>query len=126
MNSGVNPYYIVTIPGHQYCLLLPPDEAQSSDIGDDLTSGSVFDYIKYLGKGFVLLFNTNRATYGGRPAKWSWPSSTSSFFNQGFYWTWYNDSNRYYFTWPSAGPKVDWGSNRMRNHIRYVHDVTVE
>lgn len=120
MNAGVALYYKVTIPGYQYCLLLPPDEAQSSDIGDDLTSGTVTDYVKYLGKGFVLLFNTNSATYS---KKWSWGSNTSSYVQQGFYWTVYNNSNRYYFTWPSSGPKVDWMSNRMRNHIRYVHDV---
>ena len=121
MNSGVERYYKVTISGHQYCLLLPPDETQSSDIGEDLTSGNVTDYAKYLGKGFVLLFNTNRGSYASN--KWSWGSSTSSYAKQGWYWTVYNSSNRYYFTWPDAGPKVDWGSNRMRNHIRYVHNV---
>ena len=121
MNSGVERYYKVTISGHQSCLLLPPDETQSSDIGEDLTSGNVTDYAKYLGKGFVLLFNTNRGSYASN--KWSWGSSTSSYAKQGWYWTVYNSSNRYYFTWPDAGPKVDWGSNRMRNHIRYVHNV---
>lgn len=117
MNSGVERYYMVTIPGHQYCLLLPPDETKSSDIGSDLTSGSVSgnDYIKYLGKGFVLLFNTGRGIYSG---SWSWGSSSS-----GFYWAVNDGSNRYYFTWPDASPKVDWGSNRMRNHIRYIHDA---
>ena len=121
MNSGVAAYYKVTISGHQYCLLLPPDETLSTDIGDDLTSGEVTDYAKYLGKGFVLLFNTNRGNYASN--KWSWGGSTSSYAKQGFYWTIYNSSNRYYFTWPDAGPKVDWGANRMRNHVRYVHDV---
>ena len=70
MNTGVAPYYRVTIPGHQYCLLLPPDETLSSAIESDLTSGTVTDYVKYLGKGFVLLVNTNRGTYGNN--KWSW------------------------------------------------------
>ena len=121
MNSSVNSYYKVTISGQQYCLLLPPDETQSSDIGEDLTSGTVTDYVKYLGKGFVLLFNTNRAIYSSN--KWSWGGSTSPYAKQGWYWTWYNNSNRYYFTWPDSGPIVDWGSNRMRNHIRYVHDI---
>ena len=123
MNSGVNGYYKVTIPGHEYCLLLPPDETVSTDIGNDLTSGNVTDYAKYLGKGFVLLFNTNRAIYGGTPAKWSWGSTTIA--KQGFYWTVYNGSNRYYFTWPDT-PGVDWASNRMRNHIRLVRDVPKE
>ena len=121
MNAGVNRYYKVTIPGHQYCLLLPPDETQSTDIEDDLSSGSVTNYGKYLAKGFVLLFNTNRGLYASN--KWSWGGSTSSIAKQGWYWTVYNGSNRYYFTWPNAGPKVDWGSNRMRNHIRYIRDV---
>ena len=121
MNSGVERSYKVTIPGHQYCLLLPPDETLSTDIGEDLTSGNVTDYAKYLGKGFVLLFNTNRGIYSSN--KWSWGSSTSSYAKQGWYWTVYNNSNRYYFTWPDAGPKVDWGANRMRNHIRYVREV---
>ena len=120
MNSDVARYYKVTIPGHQYCLLLPPDETQSTDIGEDLTAGEVIDYARYLGKGFVLLFNTNRATYGSN--KFSWASETSNFSKQGFYWAIYNSSNRYYFTWPSS-PAVDWGATRMRNHIRYVRDV---
>lgn len=121
LDSGVDPYYKVTIPDHQYCLLLPPDETQASDIGEDLTEGTVTDYAKYLGKGFVLLFNTNRGLYSNN--KWSWGSSTGSYAKQGFYWAYFTSSNRYYFTWPDAGPKVDWGSNKMRNHIRYVRDV---
>ena len=124
MNQGVNRYYKVTIADHQYCLLLPPDETQSSDIGDDLTSGTVTDYVKYLGKGFVLLFNTNRGMKSSKG--WFWGDSTSSNAKQGFYWTVYNGSQRYYFTWPDAGPKVDWGANHMKNHIRYVHNVVVE
>ena len=123
MNSGVARYYKVTIPGYKYCLLLPPDETQSSDIGTDLTSGDVSDYAKYLGKGFVLLFNTNRGMYASNTFKWSWLGTSSPYINQGWYWAVYNDSNRYYFTWPDAGPKVDWGTNRMRNHIRYIRDV---
>lgn len=121
MNDGVARYYKVTIPGHQYCLLLPPDEAQSTDIGDDLTSGNVTDYAKYLGKGFVLLFNTNRGQKGTNQ-KWSWGSGTS-IPKQGWYWTVYNSSNRYYFTWPDAGPEVEWGGNQMRNHVRYIREV---
>ncbi len=121
MSDNVARYYKVTIPGHQYCLLLPPDETQSADIGEDLTAGEVTDYAKYIGKGFVLLFNTNRATYGSN--KFSWGAATSNLAKQGFYWAIYNGSNRYYFTWPDAGPAVDWGITRMRNHIRYVRNV---
>ena len=114
MNAGVSRYYKVTIPGHQYCLLLPPDETQSTDIGTDLTSGEVTDYAKYLGKGFVLLFNTKGGQ--GNPATWNKDK-------QGFYWTIYNTSNRYYFTWPDSGPAVDWGSSRMKIHVRYVRNA---
>jgi hypothetical protein len=121
MNSGVNPYYKVSIPGYQYCLLLPPDETQSTDIGDDLTAGEVTDYAKYIGKGFVLLFNTNRAIYDSKKNTFSWGGATYA--KQGFYWAIYNSSNRYYFYWPDNGPEVDWGSARMRNHIRYVREV---
>ncbi|MBO4692031.1 MAG: hypothetical protein J5604_04565 [Bacteroidales bacterium] len=120
MSVGVDRYYKITIPGHLYCLLLPPDETQASDIGSDISSGTVTDYLKYIGKGFVLLYNTGTASYSGG---WKWNNSSDFRADQGYYWTWYNTSNRYYFTWPDAGPKVDWGSNRMRNHIRYVHDV---
>ncbi len=122
MNDGVAAYYRVTIPGHQYCLLLPPDETQSTDIGDDLTSGNVTDYAKYLAKGFVLLFNTNRGLISG--TKWSWGSSTGTFSKQGYYWSLRDGSNRYYFETKESGvPAVSWGANRMRNHVRYVIDV---
>ena len=124
MNDGVSTYYRVTIPSHQYCLLLPPDETLSSDIGDDLTSGNVTDYAKYLGKGFVLLMNTNRANYGGSPAKWSWGTATGPYSRQGYYWAVRDDSQRYYFeTKQSGNPAVGWGANQMRNHIRYVRNV---
>lgn len=121
MSSDVKGFYIVTIPGYQYCLLLPPDETKSTDIEADLTTGVVADYAKYLGKGFVLLFNTNAANY---LSKWKWGGSTNQVSaSQGYYWTWYNTSNRYYFTWTSSKPFCDFRSNRMRNHIRYVRDV---
>ena len=118
MNDGVAAYYTVTIPGHQYCLLLPPDETISDDIGADLKSGDVTDYVKYLGKGFVLLMNTNRATYIN---KWSWGGATYA--SQGFYWAVRDSRNRYYFTTGNGNPKADFMSSRMRNHIRYVHNV---
>lgn len=122
MNVDVAAYYRVTIPGHQYCLLLPPDETQSTDIGGDLTSGNVTDYAKYLGKGFVLLFNTNRGLISG--TKWSWGSSTGTFSKQGYYWSLRDNSNRYYLETKESGvPAVSWGANRMRNHVRYVINV---
>ena len=124
MNDGVSTYYRVTIPSHQYCLLLPPDETLSSDIGDDLTSGNVPDYAKYLGKGFVLLMNTNRGTYGGNPAKWSWGTATGPYSKQGYYWAVRDGNQRYYFeTKQSGDPAVGWVANPMRNHIRYVRNV---
>lgn len=120
MNDGVNGFYIVTIPGYQYCLLLPPDETESIYIGDDLTSGTVMDYAKYLGKGFVLLFNTNSGYYLG---SWKWGGNTNQISaSQGYYWTWYNTKNRFYFTWTTT-PFCEFKANRMRNHIRYVRDV---
>ena len=122
MNTGVAPYYRVTIPGHQYCLLLPPDETLSSAIESDLTSGTVTDYVKYLGKGFVLLVNTNRGTYGNN--KWSWGMNPGTYARQGFYWTVRDGSQRYYFyTKESDTPEVYWMANAMRNHIRYVKNV---
>ena len=123
MNDGVAAYYRVTIPGHQYCLLLPPDETKSANIGTDLASGNVTDYAKYLGKGFVLLMNTNRATYGGSPHNWSWGTAGGTFDKQGHYWTIRDSDQRYYFrTKESGAPDVYWMANQMRNHIRYVRN----
>lgn len=121
MSSGVAPYYKVTIGNHQYCLLLPPDEAKSTDIGDDLTSGNVTDYGKYLGKGFVLLMNTNRILYS---SNFQWGDNTVA--RQGWYWTIRNNnsSSRFYFYWTDSNtPVVDWGGNQWRLHARYIRDV---
>ena len=79
MESNVKAYYRVTVSSHPNCLLLPPDETQASDIGEDLTSGTVTDYAKYIGKGFVLLISTGRATV--IPQKTTWASN-----DQGWYW----------------------------------------
>ena len=122
MNDGVATYYRVTIPGHQYCLLLPPDETQSTDIGGDLTSGNVTDYAKYLGKGFVLLMNTNIANRYG--TSWTWSGSSTSDPKQGYYWSVRDNRNRYFFqTGVSGTPAADFRTNRLRIHIRYVRDV---
>ena len=118
MNSGVKPYYRVTVAGHANCLLLPPDETESTDIGEDITSGTVNDYAKYLGKGFVLLISTGRGLYQNG---YSW-----SLASQGWYWAlWKNMSqNRTYFSWTDSGtPVVSWASNQFRMRVRYVRDV---
>ena len=118
MNAGVQAYYRVNVSGHANCLLLPPDETQSTDIGADLTSGTVTDYAKYLGKGFVLLISTGRALYSST-LSWGYAS-------QGWYWAlWKNMSNnRTYFCWIDSGtPTVSWATNEFRMRVRYVRDV---
>lgn len=122
MTAGVSPYYKVTVNGISNCLLLPPDEATSEDIGSDLTSGTVgSDYIKYLGKGFVLLMNAKQGTYNGTKKKISW---SSTYFE---YWSLRNTSNRYRLQWTSsATPSVISTGSQYRVHVRLVHDVTIE
>ena len=122
MNDGVSAYYRVTISSHMFCLLLPPDETISTDIGVDLTSGNVPDYAKYLGKGFVLLMNTNRGTSGKNG--WGWGTTGGTYDKQGHYWTIRDNDQRYYFeTKVSGAPDVYWMASQMRNHIRYVRNV---
>ena len=119
MNEGVQPYYRVNVSGHANCLLLPPDETLSTDIGEDIISGTVTDYAKYLGKGFVLLISTGKATYSN--SKLSWASAS-----HGFYWAlWKNmTQNRTYFNWTDSNtPTVSWATNEFRMRVRYVHDV---
>lgn len=118
MNTGVSAYYRVTVSNHANCLLLPPDETSLTDIGEDLTSGSVTNYAKYLAKGFVLLISTGRATYF---QKLSWGNLT-----QGWYWALWNNmsNNRTYFNWTDSNtPSVVWAGNQFRMRVRYVHDV---
>ena len=123
MNSDVAPYYRVTVAGHANCLLLPPDETHASDIGEDITSGTVTDYAKYLGKGFVLLISTGRALYWMNKYTWSMDK-------QGWYWAlWHKmGTNRTYFQWydDTSTPAVTWASNQFRMRVRYVRDVTNE
>lgn len=119
MNTDVSAYYRVSVSGHANCLLLPPDEAVSTDIGDDIKSGTVTDYAKYLGKGFVLLISTGRATVSSN--KFSWGSAT-----QGWYWALWNNMgrNRTYFSWTvSAAPTVTWATSQFRMRVRFVLDV---
>ena len=118
-NNNVKSYYRVSIPGHQYCLLLPPDETQNGDIGEDLTSGIVTDYLKYIAKGFVLLMNTGEALYWN--GELIWYSSEN-----GWYWALWNNmsTNRTFFSWDSSNtPVVSHFANQARVHARYMHDV---
>ena len=121
MKSGVAPYYRVSIQGHQYCLLLPPNETQATDIEDDLTSGTVNNYLKYIAKGFVLLMNTGQAQYWNSELIWGE-------YEQGWYWAVWNNmtQNRTRFSWNGSNtPHVDWATNEWRFHVRYMHDVDI-
>ena len=119
MNSGVNRYYKLTVNGNANCLLLPPDEAQSSDIGEDLISGNVVDYAKYLGKGFVLLMNARQATYNANKKTLSW---SSTFY--GYWMVFENGTNRKQLQWSSTkDPEIIWPTAQFRLHVRFVHDV---
>jgi hypothetical protein len=121
MKSGVNPYYRVAISGHQYCLLLPPNETRADDIEDDLTSGTVNDYLKYIAKGFVLLMNTGKGVWAH---DFSWGDN-----EEGWYWALWKDmnTNRLRFSWTGSGvPIVYISSQQLRLHARYMHDVDVE
>lgn len=119
MNAGVKAYYKVTVSGHANCLLLPPDETQATDIGNDITSGIVTDYVKYLGKGFVLLISTGRATASSSGLDWGMAT-------QGWYWALWNymSTNRTYFLWTTdSNPDVTHAGNQFRMRARLVHDV---
>ena len=121
MKEGVQAYYRVTVSGHANCLLLPPDETQATDIGNDITSGIVTDYVKYLGKGFVLLISTGRAIDSNSGLSWGMAT-------EGWYWAlWKNMSqNRTYFYWTDESdntPTVSWAGNQFRMRARLVHDV---
>ncbi len=117
MNNGVNAFYRVSVSGYANCLLLPPDETVEADL-DGLTEGAtITDYAKYLGKGFVLLMNTGRATY---TTKLNWAEE-----DQGWYWTLWNNMsrNRTYFYWTtSSNPRVDWATNQFRMRVRLIKD----
>ena len=122
MNNDVDAFYRVIVPNHGNCLLLPPDETQSSDIGDDIRSGSVSDYTKYLGKEFVFLMRTGRGIYTNSGISWGMTS-------QGWYWALWNKmgTNRTYLYWTeSATPAVTHIGNQVRMRVRLVHDVTAE
>ena len=118
MNSNVNRYYRVNIPGHGCCLLLTPDETVESDL-DGLTEGAtITNYVKYFAKGFVLLISTGRATV---TSSWSWSSATT-----GYYWNYriHQSQARFFITWSSSKtPDYSTSSSEHRMRVRYVHDV---
>ena len=114
----VKPCYHVQI-GSDKCLLVPPDETVESDL-DGLNSGTtITDYVKYLGKGFVLLMNTGQAYLSG--TKWR-----TLYTQNGNYWIIFdNVHSRKYVTW-SYNNTPDWNSNGnspLRMRARYVRDV---
>lgn len=118
MNLGVSPYYKITVNGHSKCLLLPPDEATSVDIGSDITDGSVgTDFVKYLGKGFVILMDAKVGDYIGTKKTVEWKSYYG-------YWQYYNHDNRYYLKWASDTNPVVIQGYQHRMHARLVHDIT--
>lgn len=127
-SADIKAYYRVTIPGHQYCLLLPPDETELTTAEkSELESGSIGDngYVKYLGKGFVLLMNTNRATYSTSKKWWTWGGSSAS--KQGYYWAERDGSNRYFLQTgiDDESPTSTFTANtsKPRMHVRYVLNV---
>lgn len=120
MNSDVNPYYKLTVNGQANCLLLPPDETEANDIGEDIKNGSVgSDYAKYLAKGFVLLMNAKQGSYNPTKKQISW---SSTYFE---YWMEYNNGNqRKRLQWTSSvAPTVVSTTAQFRCHVRLVRDV---
>lgn len=125
MNENVAPWYKVTIEGHGYCLLLPPDETELTDSEKtELESGSIGSngYIKYLGKGFVLLMSAGRATFKSNKISnaMEWNKT-----GEGWYWASNFQSNRTYFSWTSsADPACNSnGTGNLRMHARLFKDV---
>ena len=112
-------YYKVTLPGHSNCLLLLPDETILTEAEKtELKKGTLdADYVKYFGKGFVLLISTGYAN--ALKSTWSWVNST-----EGWYWSNRNTSNRYYFKWTSSdNPIADFFANQARMRARLIHNV---
>ena len=112
-------YYRVNVAGHSNCLLLLPDETVlTSDEKTELMSGSIgADYAKYLGKGFVLLVSTGYANVVS--GNFSWLSSS-----EGWYWSYRNSSNRYYFKWTNSGvPFADFFANQARMRVRLINNA---
>ena len=112
-------YYRVNVTGHSNCLLLLPDETVlTSDEKTELKSGSIgADYAKYFGKGFVLLVSTGYASVVS--GNFSWLSSS-----EGWYWSYRNTSNRYYFKWTNSGvPFADFFANQARMRVRLIHNA---
>ena len=124
MNTGVEPYYKAQVGSNKYCVLLPPDETKVGDIGDDLTSRLVTDYVKYIAKGFVILMNTNCKDQNS-----VWGSSNLRR-QGGYYWTNFSDGpiNKTIFYW--YGSSIDNTPTTLKSsseyhclHVRLVQDV---
>lgn len=131
-NGNVSLYYKVHISttelGDRYwCYLLPPDETKASDIGEDLISGTVTDYLKYIAKGFVLLMDTEHSyrTSTSSSAKWTYKSRSDT--HSGYYQAGYVKTGKTYFSFGSSGPAYNSATagSDYRIHTRFIHDVTV-
>ena len=121
MDTGVARWYKVTI-NDMTCLLLPPDRTTSGDIGADLTNGAVTDYLKYIGKGFVLL--TKTSFYKGT----AWAKSYQNP-NDGFYRV--NQDKVVFRFGPSTNPTVGNFLNGTINsdtkaRVRYIYSIPTE
>ena len=130
--GNVSLYYKVhintTALGDRYwCYLLPPDETKASDIGEDLTSGIVTDYLKYIAKGFVLLMDTEHSYRLSSSATASWTYKSRADKHSGYYQVGYTSGSKTYISFGSDGPVQNSGNNgyEYRIHTRYIHDVTV-
>ena len=122
MNTGVAQRYLVTIEGMK-CLLLPPDRATSDDIEADLTNGAVTDYLKYIGKGFVLLTRTN---WYDSP---SWKSTETMGMNDGVYRVYQSKYVLRFGPGYSSGPKVynfTSVADTDKARVRYIHTILTE
>ena len=118
MDAGVARYYKVTI-NEMTCLLLPPDRTESSDL-DGLTNGAtVTDYLKYIGKGFVLLTKTSFYK-GGAWAK-SYQNPDDGFYRVG-------QSKITFRFGPSTTPAINnfqtgTITDDTKARVRYIHTI---
>lgn len=136
MNTGVSRVYRVYInksvtigsvtTDPVCCLLIPPDATVLSDAEreelDNASSSAhpINDYLKYIGKGFVILtrtgwFNKNNVFQESyRPS-------------DGFYRV--NQTNKFVLFGPSTNPTVGFYTTMTDNgkaRVRYIHDITTD
>lgn len=119
MNAGVARWYKVTI-NEMTCLLLPPDRTTSDDIGADLTNGAVTDYLKYIGKGFVLLTKTSWYDSG-------WKDGSTYYPQDGVYRM--ESSQKILRFGPSTNVSVtSWNliKDSALARVRYIHSIPTE